>query len=106
MTAVAPRPVVTRPYPSEHKPRGSKFLGYLRTTDPKQIGLMYIVTSLSFFMIGGLLAMLMRAELARPGMDFFSYEQFNQLFTMHGTIMLLFYATPIVFGFANMVLPL
>ncbi|MEO7125040.1 MAG: cytochrome c oxidase subunit I [Nakamurella sp.] len=106
MTAVAPRPVVTRPNPVEHKPHGSKFLGFLRTTDPKQIGLMYVVTSLSFFMIGGLLAMLMRAELARPGMDFLSYEQFNQLFTMHGTIMLLFYATPIVFGFANMVLPL
>ena len=48
----------------------------------------------------------MRTELAAPGLQFLSNEQFNQLFTMHGTIMLLFYATPIVFGFANLVLPL
>ena len=52
------------------------------------------------------MALFMRAELARPGLQFLSLEQFNQLFTMHGTIMLLFYATPIVFGFANFVLPL
>ncbi|WP_174385113.1 cbb3-type cytochrome c oxidase subunit I, partial [Nocardia otitidiscaviarum] len=53
-----------------------------------------------------LMALLMRAELARPGLQFLSAEQFNQLFTMHGTIMLLFYATAIVFGFANIILPL
>ncbi len=41
-----------------------------------------------------------------PGLQFLSNEQYNQLFTMHGTVMLLFYATPIVFGFANLVLPL
>ena len=58
------------------------------------------------FLIGGLMALLMRTELAAPGLQFLSNEQFNQLFTMHGTIMLLFYATPIVFGFANLVLPL
>jgi cytochrome c oxidase subunit 1 len=81
-------------------------LGYLRTTDPKVLGVMYVVTSLSFFMIGGVMALLMRAELAHPGMQFLSFEQYNQLFTMHGTIMLLFYATPIVFGFANLVLPI
>jgi cytochrome c oxidase subunit 1 len=67
---------------------------------------MYIVTSFLFFMVGGLLALLMRAELARPGLQFLAPEQYNQLFTMHGTIMLLFYATPVVFGFANYVLPL
>jgi cytochrome c oxidase subunit 1 len=67
---------------------------------------MYIVTSFVFFMVGGLLALLMRAELARPGLQFLAPEQYNQLFTMHGTIMLLFYATPVVFGFANYVLPL
>ena len=55
---------------------------------------MYIVTSFVFFMVGGLMALLMRAELAVPGMQFLSHEQYNQLFTMHGTIMLLFYATP------------
>ena len=78
----------------------------LRTTDHKLIGRMYLVTSFAFFMIGGVLALLMRAELARPGMQFLSPEQYNQLFTMHGTIMLLFFATPLVFAFANLVLPL
>jgi cytochrome c oxidase subunit I len=78
----------------------------LMTTDHKTIGLMYIVTSFGFFMLGGVLALLMRAELARPGLQFFSNEQYNQLFTMHGTIMLLMFATPIVFGFANFVMPL
>ena len=52
------------------------------------------------------MALLMRAELAQPGMQFLSPEQYNQLFTMHGTIMLLFFATPIVFAFANFVVPL
>ena len=52
------------------------------------------------------MALFMRAELALPGLQFLSNEQYNQLFTMHGTVMLLFYATPIVFGFANLVLPL
>ncbi|MFI6168744.1 cytochrome c oxidase subunit I [Nocardia sp. NPDC051052] len=78
----------------------------ITTTDPKVLGIMYLVTAMSFFFIGGLMALLMRGELARPGMQFLSTEQFNQLFTMHGTLMLLFYATPIVFGFANAVLPL
>ena len=106
MTAAAAPPAVTRPYPVARPGRGSKFLAYLSTTDPKVLGVMYIVTSLSFFMVGGAMALVMRAELAQPGLQFLSYEQYNQLFTMHGTIMLLFYATPIVFGFANFVLPL
>src|SRR6184192_3423379 len=67
---------------------------------------MYLVTSFAFFMVGGAMAMLIRTELARPGQQFLSQEQYNQLFTMHGTIMLLLYATPIVFGFANYILPL
>src|SRR4051794_11232932 len=67
---------------------------------------MYLTTSFIFFMIGGFLALLMRAELARPGLQFLSPEQYNQLFTMHGTIMLLFFATPIVFAFANYITPL
>jgi cytochrome c oxidase subunit 1 len=65
-----------------------------------------LATSFGFFAFGGALALLMRAELARPGMQFLSPEQYNQLFTMHGTIMLLLFATPLVFAFANLVLPL
>jgi cytochrome c oxidase subunit 1 len=78
----------------------------LRTTDAKQIGIMYLVTSFGFFLIGGLMALLMRGELARPGLQFLSPEQYNQLFTMHGTIMMLLFATPLVFGFANYLVPL
>ncbi|MFI1914886.1 cytochrome c oxidase subunit I [Nocardia sp. NPDC020380] len=110
MTAVAPKPEsgleAVRPYPARLGPKGSFVYKLVTTTDPKVLGIMYITTATSFFLIGGLLALLMRAELARPGMQFLSTEQFNQLFTMHGTIMLLFYATAIVFGFANIVLPL
>ncbi|WP_433525294.1 aa3-type cytochrome oxidase subunit I [Nocardia pseudovaccinii] len=97
---------VVRPYPQRVGPKGSYFWKMITTTDPKVLGVMYLTTAMTYFFIGGLIALLMRGELARPGMQFLSTEQFNQLFTMHGTIMLLFYATPILFGFANCVLPL
>ncbi len=106
MTIVAPKPIVTRPWPVHQPPRGSALARLLRTTDAKQIGLMYLVTSMAYFIIGGFLALLMRAELAKPGLQFLSTEQYNQLFTMHGTIMLLFFATPILFAFANYIVPL
>ena len=106
MTAVAPQPVATRPYPARTPVKGSFLLGMLSTTDHKKIGNLYLVTSLAFFMIGGAMAMFIRAELARPGLQVLSYEQYNQMFTMHGTIMLLLYATPILFGFANVIMPL
>ncbi|WP_034277566.1 aa3-type cytochrome oxidase subunit I, partial [Haloechinothrix halophila] len=106
---LAQPPEVAKPVPSRPAVRASKgsvLLGLLRTTDHKQIGILYLVTSIAFFMLGGAMAMLIRAELGQPGMQFLSAEQYNQLFTMHGTIMLLLYATPILFGFANVVLPL
>ena len=103
---IAPSPIVSRPYPAREATKGSLFLQLLRTTDHKLIGRMYLVTAFAFFLFGGVLALLMRAELARPGMQFLSPEQYNQLFTMHGTIMLLLFATPMVFAFANLVLPL
>jgi cytochrome c oxidase subunit 1 len=106
VTAVAPQPIATRPYPARKSVKGSFLLGMFRTTDHKTIGILYLTTSMGFFLIGGLLAMLIRGELAHPGMQFLSQEQYNQLFTMHGTIMLLLYATPVVFGFANYILPL
>ncbi|WP_182357825.1 cytochrome c oxidase subunit I [Tomitella gaofuii] len=106
MTAVAPKPTLTRPYPPSKGLKGSFIYKMVTTTDHKTIGILYMVTSFSFFMVGGLMALLMRGELARPEQQFLSNEQFNQLFTMHGTIMLLLYATPIVFGFANYILPL
>ncbi|WP_158887218.1 cytochrome c oxidase subunit I [Amycolatopsis anabasis] len=97
----------TIPFRPVHRgKRGEAFLSLLRTTDHKQIGMLYLVTSIAFFIIGGAMALLMRGELAVPGLQFLSQEQYNQLFTMHGTIMLLLYATPNLFAFANLVLPL
>ena len=96
----------SRPFPPRLGPKGSLIYRLVTTTDHKLIGIMYLVTCFAFFMVGGLMALLIRAELTTPGLAFLSNEQYNQLFTMHGTAMLLFYATPIVFGFANVVLPL
>ena len=106
MTAVAPKPITSRPYPARRAAKGSMFLKMLHTTDPKDIAILYLVTSFVFFMVGGAMALLIRGELAVPGQQFLSNEQYNQLFTMHGTIMLLLYATPILFGFANYIVPL
>ncbi|MDQ0364821.1 aa3-type cytochrome oxidase subunit I [Catenuloplanes indicus] len=108
MTTLVPKPttIQARPGPVRPAVRGSALSRLLRTTDAKQIGIMYLVTSFVFFMLGGLMALIMRAELARPEMQFLSPEQYNQLFTMHGTIMLLFFATPVVFAFANYVVPI
>src|SRR4051812_17064673 len=67
---------------------------------------MYLATSFAFFLAGGLMALLMRGELARPELQFLSPEQYNQLLTMHGTVMLLMFATPLFFAFANLIMPL
>ncbi|MFY1699680.1 cytochrome c oxidase subunit I [Solwaraspora sp. WMMA2101] len=85
---------------------GNSLARLLRSTDAKQIGLLYLVTSFGYFVVGGVMALLMRAELAQSGMQLLSPEQYNQLFTMHGTIMMLLFATPLVFGFANYLVPL
>ena len=86
--------------------KGRAIVGWLTTTDHKRIGHLYLITTFIWFLFGGLLALIMRAELARPGLQFISVEQYNQLFTMHGTIMLLMFATPLFVGFANVIMPL
>ena len=110
MTAVAPRlddyVAPTRPEPTGNAKTGSKAWTLLTTTDHKQLGIMYLIMSFSFFFLGGFMALLIRAELFTPGLQFLSNEQFNQLFTMHGTVMLLLFATPVVWGFSNYILPL
>lgn len=85
---------------------GNTVLRLLSTTDHKVIGNMYLVTAFAFFLFAGVLALLMRAELARPGLQIVSAEQYNQLFTVHGTVMMLLFATPTFTGFANAVMPL
>jgi cytochrome c oxidase subunit I len=100
-TAAAPVREVSRP-----RPMGRLAWKWLATTDHKMIGNLYFITSVIFFMFGGALALGMRAELAFPGLQFLSYETYNQFFTMHGTIMLLMFATPLFSAFANAIMPL
>ncbi|MDH6465745.1 heme/copper-type cytochrome/quinol oxidase subunit 1 [Micromonospora sp. A200] len=85
---------------------GTALLRLLRTTDAKQIGLLYLISSFFFFIAAGIEALLMRGELARPGLQFLSAEQYNQLFTSHGTIMMFLFATPLAFAFGNYLVPL
>ncbi|GAA3617747.1 aa3-type cytochrome oxidase subunit I [Microlunatus ginsengisoli] len=85
---------------------GTRIWGWLTTTDHKVIGNLYFATSMGFFLFGGVLALGIRAELAHPGLQFLSYEVYNQFFTMHGAIMLLLFATPLFAGFANAIMPL
>ncbi|WP_299538003.1 cytochrome c oxidase subunit I [uncultured Streptomyces sp.] len=92
--------------PVEKRGRGSVVVTWLTTTDHKKIGHLYLAASFFFFIVAGLMALLIRAELARPGLQILSPEQYNQTFTMHGTIMLLFFATPTFAGFANAIMPL
>ncbi|MEU6413179.1 cytochrome c oxidase subunit I [Microbispora sp. NPDC046933] len=88
------------------KGTGARIASWLSTTDHKVIGNLYLVTTFFFFLVGGLQAMVIRAELFEPGMQFVTLQQYNQLFTLHGTIMLLFFATPLFAGFANAIMPL
>jgi cytochrome c oxidase subunit 1 len=85
---------------------GAKLAGWLTTTDHKRIGALYLITSFSFFLLAGVLALIIRAELARPGLQLVNEEVYNQLFTVHGTIMLLLFATPLFVGFGNVIMPL
>src|SRR5689334_4856573 len=80
---------------------------WLTTTDHKKIGILYIVNSFLFFFIGGLLALGVRSELAQPGLQVVSDEGvYNQLFTMHGTVMIFLFIIPMLAGFGNYVAPL
>ena len=106
MTTVAPTPVVQRSETMRPPRKGGRLLPLLHTTDHKVIGQMYLATTLVFFVVAGFMALLMRGELGQPGLQMLSPEQYNQLVTMHGTVMLLLFATPLAFGFANVILPL
>ncbi|TDO51180.1 cytochrome c oxidase subunit 1 [Kribbella sp. VKM Ac-2571] len=87
------------------RPLGQVIGRLLSTTDHKVIGQLYLVTSFAFFLIAGVMALVIRAELAEPGLQIVNEEVYNQLFTMHGTIMLLLFATPLFVGFANVIMP-
>src|SRR5690606_33007560 len=86
---------------------GRTVVKWITSTDHKTIGHLYLIASFIFFCIAGVMALVIRAELFEPGIQVVqSLEQYNQLFTMHGTIMLLLFATPLFAGFANVVMPL
>jgi cytochrome c oxidase subunit I len=93
-----------QPYRADWK-RG-KVAGWITTVDHKRIGLLYIVTSLVFFGLGGILALLMRAQLATPDEKFVTKDSYSQLFTMHGTTMIFLVVVPILAGFGNYLVPL
>ena len=115
MTILNDRPITT-PDSGDFGPRmvsnvpkksfGKAVVNWMTSTDHKVIGYMYLITSVMWFFIAGLMALAIRAELAVPGMQIISLEQYNQLFTMHGTIMLFLFATPLFVGFGNVIMPL
>ncbi len=92
--------------PARRLGKGELVWSWMTTTDHKVIAKLYLWTALLFFAFGGLLALAIRAELAFPGLQYLSYESFNQFFTMHGTIMLLMFATPMFAAFANALMPI
>ena len=111
MTQTAPRPSVTEIPAGLSNARvarkGNLFVEWLTTTDHKKIGYLYLWTSFLYFLLGGVMALVIRAQLFAPGLEIVATkEQYNQLFTMHGTIMLLMFATPLFAGFANVLMPL
>jgi cytochrome c oxidase subunit 1 len=79
---------------------------WVTTVDHKRLGILYIVYALVFLIIGGIEAAIMRIQLIRPHNTFVSPDVFNQMFTMHGTTMIFFVVMPMLFGFANYLLPL
>jgi len=83
-----------------------RFSSWLTTTDHKRIGTLYIGTSLVFFIAGGILALLMRAQLATPNEHLVTKNSYDELFTMHGTTMIFLVIVPILAGFGNYLVPL
>src|SRR5271169_3820133 len=79
---------------------------WVTTVDHKRLGVLYIAYALLFLVVGGIEAIVIRIQLMYPHYDFVSPQVFNRMFTMHGTTMIFFVAMPILFGFANYLVPL
>src|SRR6202171_3669253 len=90
----------------ESIPLVAKLHEWVITVDHKRLGILYILYSLVFLVIGGIEAMIMRIQLIRPHNNFVSPDVFNRMFTMHGTTMIFFVVMPMLFGFANYLIPL
>src|SRR5437762_12647720 len=102
MAVTEVREEVRQPEPYEHRGIAS----WLTTTDHKKIGLMYIFTALAFFLVGGLLAEMVRTQLATPNSKLFTFARYDQLFTMHALIMIFLFVMPVTVGVANYILVL
>src|SRR4029077_17357156 len=83
-----------------------KLHDWVTTVDHKRLGILYIVYAMTFLLIAGIEAMIIRIQLIRPHNDFISPQVFNRLFTMNGTTMIFFFIMPFMFGFANFLIPL
>ncbi|CAD5997655.1 cytochrome c oxidase subunit I [Agreia sp. COWG] len=108
-TAVAPASGVslTNGQSPSAERKGNVLVKWITSTDHKTIGYMYLISSFIYFCLGGVMALVIRAQLFEPGLEILqTKDQYNQLFTMHGTIMLLMFATPLFAGFANVLMPL
>jgi cytochrome c oxidase subunit I len=92
--------------PAKRRPLVDRLHGWVTTVDHKRLGILYVSYGLLFLVIGGIEATIMRLQLVRPHNGFVSPQVFNQMFTMHGTTMIFFVAMPLVFGFANYLVPL
>src|SRR5919107_3000951 len=94
--------------PEDHSGHGAhSWRDYFRVnTDHKVIGIQYVVTSFFFMLVGGLLAMMVRAELAAPGQQFVDANAYNGLFSVHASLMIFLFIIPVFAGLANYVLPL
>jgi cytochrome c oxidase subunit 1 len=107
VTVLVDRPEVAgEPPEPEAPPRATGLLAFVTTTDHKRIGIAYMVTAYVFFLIAGALAGVIRAELYSPGRQLVSQGRFNEMFTMHGTIMLFLFIGPFAFGLTNYIVPL
>ena len=97
-------PESSQPLPGLREPEG--LLSWVASVDHKQIGIMYLLASLLFFLVGGVEALLMRIQLGTPENTFLSPEAYNQIFTMHGTTMIFLVVVPMLIGFATYFVPL
>jgi cytochrome c oxidase subunit I len=86
--------------------KDGRVASWLVTLDHKRIGILYILTSLGFFVLGGVLAIFMRAQLATPNETFMTKNSYNEALTMHGTTMIFLVVVPIMAGFGNYLVPL
>ncbi|HEY6378620.1 MAG TPA: cytochrome c oxidase subunit I [Candidatus Dormibacteraeota bacterium] len=102
----APAVLPRRRYATSRWDKQRGVLSWLTTVDHKKIAIMYLFTTFFFFIVGGIMALLVRIQLAEPQNRFLTPDQYNQVFTMHGTTMIFLWIIPVLAGFGNYVLPL